>query len=53
MHRFITRIEEDDHTGELFVKLPESLLSAADLNVGDVVEYSVEHETITLTKTDE
>ena len=53
MHRFITRIEEDDHTGELFDTLPESLLSAADLNVGDVVEYSVENETITLTKTDE
>ena len=50
MHRFTTTIEEDDDTGELFVKLPESLLSAADLNVGDVVEYSVENETIIFTK---
>jgi len=52
MHRFTTIIQEDDHTGELYVILPDSVLSEADLMVGDEVEYSVDNETILLEKSD-
>ena len=51
MHRFTTKILEDDHTGDLYVILPDAIFAEADLMAGDEVEYSVDNETILLEKT--
>ena len=51
--RFTLDIQEDDY-GDIFVTLPQDLLTECGWDVGDVLEYSIDtDESVTLTKVDE
>tara|TARA_B100001057_G_scaffold461740_1_gene514048 strand:+ start:1690 stop:1857 length:168 start_codon:yes stop_codon:yes gene_type:complete len=51
MKRYILEVEEDEHTGDSFVTLPEELLAETGWTPGDVLEYTEETDgSIILTK---
>ncbi len=51
--RFTLEVQEDDY-GDIFVQLPQDLLTECGWNVGDMLEYTVEtDESVTLTKVEE
>tara|TARA_B100001250_G_scaffold281994_1_gene244243 strand:+ start:528 stop:692 length:165 start_codon:yes stop_codon:yes gene_type:complete len=51
--RFTLDVQEDDY-GDIFVTLPQDLLTECGWNVNDVLEYTIEtDESVTLTKVEE
>ena len=48
MRRNIATILEDEETGEIYVKIPDWLISEADLMEGDEIEFGLDGDTITI-----
>jgi antitoxin component of MazEF toxin-antitoxin module len=50
--KYTLNLEEDD-SGDLFVKLPDDLIEELGWLEGDVISYSLDGDTIILTKVEE
>lgn len=50
--RFILDVQEDEH-GDCFITLPDELLDELGWQVDDVLEYTMENESVILRKVDE
>lgn len=52
-HRYVLRVEEDEHTGDYYVTLPNELLDETGWEYGDELQYEIDNECLIVRKLDE